>query len=542
MTITKITPLLEIKNLTLGFQFEKQQHVAVKNVNFFINHGETLALVGESGGGKSLTGLAIMQLLPPAARVDNDSKILFDQQDLLQLSEVAMQHVRGKRIAMIFQEPMTAFNPVLTIGQQIGEVIKKHFKLAKKERQQQILHWLDEVGIANPARVAASYPHQLSGGMRQRAMIALALAGQPDLLIADEPTTSLDVTLQAQILTLLKQLQKKFGMSLLFITHDLGIVGMMADSVAVIYQGEIVEQQTTTDFFHRPQSDYSRKLFAALPSWETRIKPLTQTPTTPPLLEANNVKIYFPIRKGIFKRTVDYVKAVDDIDLNLYTGRTLALIGESGSGKTTLAKGMLGLLKITAGNVTLDQQDLSKLSNKQWRRLRQQLQIVFQDPYAAMDPRMLVVDIIAEGMHAQKLITSSTQMHQRIDELLQLVGLSPASKWRYPHEFSGGQRQRICIARSLAVDPKIIICDEPTSALDVSAQMQILKLLQDLQQQLKLTYLLITHNFAVVNYLADEVAVMHHGKIVEYGPVANVLQSPQHQYTQKLLASVPTLK
>jgi peptide/nickel transport system ATP-binding protein len=531
--------LLEIKNLSVGFHTGKDISWAVKDVNLSIQRGKTLALVGESGGGKTITALAITQLLPQSARVTQQSQILLDQKDLLNLSEKEMQQIRGRRIGMIFQEAMVALNPVLTIGQQMEEVLKSHFRETKAERKQRILTLLSDVGLKKTHLVARSYPHQLSGGMRQRAMIAIALAGEPDLLIADEPTTALDVTIQAQVLKLLKKLQQKMQMSLLFITHDLGVVAEIADQVAVIYHGKIVETANKAQFFSAPQSTYSQQLFAAIPSWQKREHP----PKIPsekdkPLLKVQDLRIYFPIHKGIFKRVVGYVKSVDGISFSLYPGNTLALIGESGSGKTTAGKGIIRLLKPTSGEVYFEQKNLLKLPNSELHQVRSKLQIVFQDPFSSMNPRMLINDIIEEGMIAQNIGTHQ-QRQARVDELIKLVGLAPESKWRYPHEFSGGQRQRICIARSLAVNPALIICDEPTSSLDVSVQMQILQLLQRLQQQLKLSYLLITHNFSVVAYLADEVAVMYQGKIVEYGPVEQILHHPTHEYTKKLLASVP---
>lgn len=534
-------PFLTINNLSIGFQTEHDFELAVKHTNLTINRGETLALVGESGGGKSLTGLAILQLLPPAARVSDASHIMLEQQDLLQLSELQMRRIRGRRIGMIFQEAMAALNPVLTIGHQIHEVLRCHFKLTRQQRKQRVAQLLHDVGIENPEHFVRNYPHQLSGGMRQRAMIAIALAAEPDLLIADEPTTALDVTIQAQVLTLLQQLQQKFGMSMLFITHDLGVVAKIADQVAVIYRGEIVEQAKKADFFAKPQHPYSQQLFAALPNWQQREQLLTPITAAKPILVAEKLKIYFPIRKGIFKRTVGYIKAVDDINFSIATGTTLALVGESGSGKTTTARGILRLIDPTAGKVIFEDIDLAKISTTALHKIRKDLQIVFQDPYSSMNPRMQIKDIIAEGMLAQNMDKHEVTRQQRIDELLRLVGLAPENKFRYPHEFSGGQRQRICIARSLALNPKLIVCDEPTSSLDVSAQMQILKLLRKLQCELKLSYLLITHNFAVVAYMADEVAVMYHGKIVEQGKVEQVLNNPQHPYTQKLLASIPVV-
>lgn len=532
--------ILQIKDLSISWQTEHGIKPSIKNISFDVPRGKTVALVGESGGGKTITSLAILQLLSAAARVSTKSEILLDGKNLLDFTELQMQKIRGRRIAMIFQEAMTALNPVFTIGHQIDEVLRKHFKLTRKSRQQTIIDLLQEVGLKNPQHIMKSYAHQLSGGMRQRAMIAMALAGKPDLLIADEPTTALDVTIQAQVLELLKKLQQKHNMSIIFITHDLGVVKQIADEVVVLYQGEIAEKANAKDFFAHPQSDYSKKLFAAIPGWDKRTQlPQAVSPNEKPLLQVDDLKIYFPIRKGILQRTVGYIKAVDDVSFNLYSGRTLALVGESGSGKTTAGKGIMRLLPITDGKVKLHQRNLASLKGSALRLLREQMQMVFQDPYASLNPRMIVRDIIAEGMAAQKIPVDEQQ--KRINELLPLVNLPIETQWRYPHEFSGGQRQRICIARSLAVNPQVIVCDEPTSSLDVSVQMQILKLLQDIQKKLGLAYLFITHNFSVVAYLADDVAVMHEGKIVEYGSVEEVLQRPQHEYTKKLLAAVPTV-
>lgn len=528
------TSLLNVQDLSLCVHFNDQEIPILKKLNFSLNQGETLALVGESGSGKSMTALAIMQLLPPAAFIDPTSNIWLEQQNLLGLSEIQMRHIRGRKIALIFQEAITALNPVLTIGEQIIEVIILHFDLSKKEIYEKALQLLVEVGIPNPEYYYNAYPHQLSGGLKQRAMIAIALSGEPDLLIADEPTTALDVTLQAQIIELLKTLQRKRNMGLVFITHDLGLVYEIADKVVVLYQGEVVESASSADFFNAPQHPYSRKLFSSLPGWLAPVEHDTQNHYQD-LLQVSKLKVYYPIKKGIFKRTVGYIKAVDDINLSLKMNKTLALVGESGSGKTTTGMAILRLTKITQGEIIFEGKNLAHLHGAELRHIRSDLQVVFQDPYGSMNPRMLIGDIILEGMR----IYSDKERDQRIDQLLTQVGLDPKIKNRYPHEFSGGQRQRICIARALAVEPKLLICDEPTSALDVSAQMQVLQLLLQLQKQMGLSYLLITHNIAVVAYMADEVAVMQGGKIVEIGPVSEVLSQPKHPYTQKLLKAVP---
>ncbi len=529
--------LLNIINLSLNVHFNQQEIVLVKNINFLLNKGETLALVGESGSGKSLTALAIMQLLPSSIYILPTSTILLENKDLLTYSELQMRKIRGRKIAIIFQEALTAMNPVLTIGKQIVEVLDFHFKLSNKEKYSQAIERLVEVGIPNPQYYFHAYPHQLSGGLRQRAMIAIALAGEPDLLIADEPTTALDVTLQAQILDLLKKLQERRGMGLVFITHDLGVVYQIAEHVVVLYKGEVVESAPSKQFFKSPKHPYSHQLFASLPHEYSRQR--TGSLSDKKILQVEKLKVYYPIRKGLFKRTVGYIKAVDDVSLTIKKGQTLALVGESGSGKTTMGMAILRLTAVTSGNVFFEGIDLAHLNRQQLKNRRKDFQVVFQDPYASLNPRMLVGDIIAEGMHIQKL--SRQQRDEKIDVLLQYVGMSPTAKSRYPHEFSGGQRQRICIARALAVEPTFLICDEPTSALDVSAQLQVLKLLVKLQNDLGLSYLLITHNIAVVAYMADEVAVMYRGKIIERGQVSTVLNNPEHEYTKKLLAAVPKI-
>jgi peptide/nickel transport system ATP-binding protein len=529
--------LLQVNDLTVEISSHQQSLTILKRINFSVCKGETLALVGESGSGKSFTALAIMQLLPSPANILTSSSILLEGADLLTFSEIKMRSIRGKKIALIFQEAITALNPVMTVGHQLLEVIKNHFKLSHQEAYQRALALLEEVGIPTPRYYYKVYPHQLSGGLKQRAMIAIALAGEPDLLIADEPTTALDVTLQAQIISLLRKIQQKRGMGLIFITHDLGIVYEIADQVVVLYKGEVAESASATHFFKNPRDAYSRKLFASIPGW---LSPLPKTTVNNPaiLLEVKGLKVYYPIKKGIFKRTVDYVKAVDDVGFELPAGSTLALVGESGSGKTTTGMAILKLLHVTSGKIYFEGRDIVDLKGGELLKFRKDLQVVFQDPYGSMNPRMLVGEIIAEGLYSQGL---TQNINHQIDELLHRVGLNPKSKQRYPHEFSGGQRQRICIARALAVQPKLLICDEPTSALDVSAQMQILQLLYKLQQDMGLSYLLITHNIAVVEYMADQVAVMHDGRIVEYGTTQEVLHHPQHLYTKKLLDAVPKI-
>jgi peptide/nickel transport system ATP-binding protein len=604
------TPLLQVDNLRTWFTAGKRTVRAVDAVSLHIERGETLALLGESGCGKSITALSILRLLPPAGRIVTGSVRLHGE-DLLALPEVAMRRVRGAKIAMIFQEPMTSLNLVLTVGRQIGEPLVQHKGLRGDALRRRVLELLDSVGIPDPTRAHDAYPHQLSGGMKQRVMIAVALACEPELLIADEPTTALDVTIQAQVLELLRDLQRKNGMAMLFITHDLGVVSDIAHRVAVMYAGEIVETAPRDDFFHAPRHPYSQKLFESLPGMARRGEPLAvikgmvprldqpllgcrfaarcdfawercrseapawlaegeqgvrchlveegregaaQTGAAPSeavtgetaphadLLQVRDLKVHFPIRKGLFQRTVGFVKAVDGVSLDIRAGRTLALVGESGCGKTTVGKGILQLIPTSGGSVKFDDTELVGMAPDQLRALRGQFQIVFQDPFSSLDPRMVVADILEEGMTALGVGTSELERQNEVDRLLAAVGLSTDAKYRYPHEFSGGQRQRVAIARALAVNPRLIVCDEPTSALDVSVQAQILNLLKDLQDRLGLAYLFITHNISVVEFLAQEVAVMYLGRIVETGPVENVLRAPKHPYTQALLSAVPTIE
>jgi ABC-type microcin C transport system duplicated ATPase subunit YejF len=491
-------------------------------------------------------------LLPEAARISSGS-VHFGKQDLLTLPEREMRDIRGSGISMIFQEPMTSLNPVVKVGKQIAEVLIRHKGMSKAQARQRALDLLDAVKIKKPAHTIDTYAHELSGGMKQRVMIAIALACEPKLLIADEPTTALDVTIQATVLDLINELRQKFNMAILFITHDLAVVKQVSDHVAVMRQGKIVEESSNEVFFSNPIHDYSWELFAALPAMEKRGKPLlaangdtseeivNHQVSEQDTLRVSDLKVHFPIKKGIFKRTIGHVKAVDGVSIDIPPGKTVALVGESGSGKTTVGKGILRLVQPTSGEVTYLGLPIHEIGKQQLLEQRTNLQIVFQDPFSSMNPRMLVGDIIEEGMKALKVLGNSEARKARVLELLDQVGLSKDAHLRYPHEFSGGQRQRICIARALAVNPKIIICDEPTSALDVSVQAQILDLLNDLQHRLGISYLFITHNMSVVAYFADRVAVMYQGKIVEQGEVEQVLTNPQHEYTKKLLAAVPKL-
>jgi len=526
-------PLLSVQSLSITLANQAEPKPLVEGVCFTIERGKTLALVGESGSGKSMTAMGIIRLLPPGINLDPSSEIVLDGKNLQSYSELDMRRVRGHRMAMIFQEALTALNPVLTIDEQIDEILRCHFRLSSAKRKQKILSLLDEVGIADPKYTAQCYPFQLSGGMQQRAMIAMALAGEPELLIADEPTTALDVTLQAQILTLLKKLQRTREMSILFITHDLGIVSEIADEVAVMYQGKIIESGLTKNILKEPQHAFSKKLLSSVPD----LKAKQPQKTSEAIFTVRDLKVHFPIQKGLFKRVVGYIKAVDGIELTLYKGQTLALVGESGSGKTTAAKAMLQLEQPTAGSIQYHGLELEKLNVTEMLNIRQDLQMVFQNPYAALNPRMSVGASIAEGLSH----LSRNEQKEKTAELLTLVGLLPEHAERYPHAFSGGQRQRICIARSLAPNPQLLICDEPTSALDVSVQEQILELLLRLQKELQLTILLITHNLGIVAYLAHSVAVMYQGKIIEQGDTKQILTMPQHPYTQALIAAVPKI-
>ncbi len=537
--------LIEVKNLTTEFGSGDKAVKVVDNVNFTINKGETFVLLGESGSGKSITSMSMMRLLPAAARVTR-GEVLLNGKDLFKLPERQMRDIRGGGIGMIFQEPQTSLNPVLSAGQQIQETLLRHKSLPRKDVMKRSIELLDAVGIPEPDRRINDYPHQFSGGMKQRIMIAIALACEPELLIADEPTTALDVTIQAQVLDLLKQLQRDTGMAILFITHDLGVAAQMANHVAVMKQGVIVEQKSTRDLFDNPEHPYTHQLFDAIPSWEKRVAEQggvdTDKTDREQLLTVTDLKVHYPIRKGVFKRVVGHVKAVDGVSIDVHKGETVAIVGESGSGKTTMGKGILQLLQTTDGAVQFNDTDLCQLDADALRKKRSDIQIVFQDPYSSMNPRMMIRDILQEGMLAQGVGENRADRDRLTAELLEQVGLLAEHQYRYPHEFSGGQRQRICIARALALKPKLIICDEPTSALDVSVQAQILALLKELQQEYQISYLFITHNISVVEYIAHYVAVMYKGKLVEQGKVDQVLLNPQNEYTQKLLSAVPRVE
>ena len=598
-------PLLAVRNLVTELLSAGGRIRPVDGISFEIVRGEAYALLGESGCGKSITALSLMRLLPDGGRIVSGSVQLEDE-DILKLPERDMRRIRGGKMAMIFQEPMLALNSVLKVGMQIGEALAIHQGLRGKPAQAAARALLESVGVPDAARRLETYPFELSGGLRQRVMIAMALAGKPQLLIADEPTTALDVTIQAQVLDVLRALRVQQHMSMLLITHDLGVVAENADRVGVMYAGELVEEGTRDDFFRSPQHPYSRMLFASLPGaagqkgarlvsipgqvprlderltgcrfaprcpyafarcreespgWtlihaqrvrchlagqlpEMRVAevalPTASSHAAEPLLQVQDLKVHFPVRRGFFQRTVGHVRAVDGVSLEIRSGRTLALVGESGCGKTTVGKAILRLIAPTAGEVRLGDLSVSQDNPKSLRALRSQAQMIFQDPFSSLNPRMRVADILLEGMDALHVGTAADR-RQAIATLLQQVGLPADAGDRYPHEFSGGQRQRIAIARALAVSPQLVICDEPTSALDVSVQAQILNLLKDLQDTLGLAYLFITHNLAVVEYLAADIAVMYLGRIVEHGPAAQVLHQPRHPYTQALVSAVPSI-
>ena len=554
-----MSALLEVRNLKVRFATEGGWLHAVDGVDFQVERGENFTLLGESGSGKSVTALAVSRLLPRAADIAAGA-ILLNGVDLLALPERAMRKARGRRVAMIFQEPQTSLNPVLTVATQIGETLRQHQGLTGRARRDKTIELLEAVGIAEPERRMGDYPHQFSGGMKQRVMLAQALAGEPELLIADEPTTALDVTTQAQVLALLKQLQRDRGLTVLFITHDLAVASQVADQVAVMRGGRLLETAATGRFFSGPRHSWSKKLLASLPDPAQRRELKPGPASEQPLLRVADLQVRFPRRRGLFGRPAGYLRAVDGVSLELRQGQTVAVVGESGSGKTTLGKSVLQLVKPAGGAAWLEGDNLLALTPAQLRRRRADMQIVFQDPFSSMNPRMMLRDIIAEGLLVRWQAgrpgwdgpnaggrpgaapsAGAAEQGDDIDELLLRVGLEPGFKYRYPHELSGGQRQRVCIARALAVKPKLLVCDEPTSALDLTVQAQILDLLARLQDELGLAYLFITHNIGVVASFAHYVAVMRHGRLVEQGEVEAVLTRPEHEYTKALLAAAPTL-
>ncbi len=525
-------PLLSVRDLSVAFHQGGDTSLAVDRISFDIAKGEVVALVGESGSGKSVSANSILKLLPYPTASHPSGEILFKGKDLLKASERALREVRGNDITMIFQEPMTSLNPLHTIEKQIAEILALHQGITGQPARQRVLDLLNQVGIREPEKRLKAYPHELSGGQRQRVMIAMALANRPELLIADEPTTALDVTVQAQILELLRQLKAAHGMSLLFITHDLGIVRKFADRVCVMTKGRIVETGTVTEVFANPKHDYTRHLLAS----EPRGEPPLADPSKPVVMEGSDIRVWFPIKAGLMRRVVDHVKAVDGIDLSLRAGQTLGVVGESGSGKTTLGLALTRLIS-SQGRIAFVGKDIAVYSFSEMRPLRNQLQIVFQDPYGSLSPRMSVGDIIAEGLKVHERSLSAEERDQRVCWALEEVGLDPLTRWRYPHEFSGGQRQRIAIARAMVLKPRFVMLDEPTSALDMSVQAQVVDLLRDLQKKHDLAYLFISHDLKVVKALANDVIVMRFGKVVEQGPSSEIFRAPKDDYTKALMAA-----
>ena len=593
--------VLEIDRLCTHFHTEEGVVRAVDDISFRVDQGRTLGIVGESGSGKSVTSLSVMRLLASSARIESGS-ISFFGKDLIGLPEPEMRGVRGKQISMIFQEPMTSLNPVFTVGAQVMEALQLHQKLSKAEARERTIELFDEVGIPEPSTRVDSYPHQMSGGQKQRVMIAMALSCDPQLLIADEPTTALDVTIQAQILDILRRLRDSRGMSILFITHDLGVIAEIADDVLVMYRGKLVEYGSVVDIFAEPKHPYTKGLLACRPRLESKFRLLptvddfmeaeevngevqikekqlgaeqikqmethgrgqllhpknelvdmghpweeghhrpdaqTVEEGTAPLLEVNDLKVHFPIRRGVFSSVVGHVKAVDGISFKVYRGQTLGLVGESGCGKTTTGRAILRLVDATSGQVTYEGSDILAMTGQELRAMRGKMQIIFQDPYGSLNPRMTIQSTLIEPMAVQKLGANRSDRIDRAVDLLEEVGLSAEHLRRYPHEFSGGQRQRICIARALAVEPEFIVCDESVSALDVSVQAQVLNLLKSLQEKRGLTYIFISHDLSVVKFMADMMAVMNQGEIVEFGPSENIYAAPREDYTRKLIAATP---
>ena len=595
------TPVVEIKDLRTYFHTEDGTVKAVDDVSFTVYEGHTLGIVGESGSGKSVTSLSIMQLLAPTAKIET-GKIAFLGKSLVGLPEPEMRSIRGRDISMIFQEPMTSLNPVFTVGKQVMEALLLHQDMNKAEARQRTIELFDEVGIPDPAQRVDSYPHQMSGGQKQRVMIAMALSCNPKLLIADEPTTALDVTIQSQILDILRKLRDERGMAILFITHDLGVIAEIANDVLVMYQGKMVEYGTVLQIYENPKHPYTKGLLACRPkldtdyrrlptvddfmettgsgenlvlkekildaarmeelrttgrgrllhpkkelveighAWESTTLPKDTTAVaegTKPLLEVTDLHVHFPIRKGVFSRIADYVRAVDGISFKIYPGQTLGLVGESGCGKTTAGRAILQLIPPTSGQVLFDGVDLGEIDRRTLREMRRRMQIIFQDPYGSLNPRMTVEAALTEPMVIQKLFKNKKERRDRAAALLEEVDLIPDHLRRYPHEFSGGQRQRVCIARALAVEPEFIICDESVSALDVSVQAQVLNLLKDLQEKRGLTYIFISHDLSVVKFMSDMMAVMNDGKIVEFGPSESIYADPQMDYTKRLINATP---
>ena len=525
-------PLLSIRDLSVLFRQGKSETLAVDRVSFDIGRGETVALVGESGSGKSVTALSVLKLLPYPAAGHPSGQVRFKGEDLLDRDDADLRRVRGNDITMIFQEPMTSLNPLHTIERQIGEILTLHRGMSRSEAREQTLKRLGEVGIRDPEKRLGAYPHQLSGGQRQRVMIAMALANEPELLIADEPTTALDVTVQAQILNLLGELKKNDRMSMLFITHDLGIVRKISDRICVMTDGRIVETGSTAGIFDNPRHDYTKKLLAA----EPKGRPPVSDDGARPVMRGNDIRVWFPIKKGFFRNTVDHVKAVDGVDVTVRAGQTLGIVGESGSGKTTLGLALARMIS-SEGKIRFSERDIDEYSFSDMRPLRRELQIVFQDPFGSLSPRMSIAEIVEEGLKVHEPGLGADERDGRVVDALREVGLDPDTRFRYPHEFSGGQRQRIAIARAMALNPKFVMLDEPTSALDMSVQAQVVDLLRDLQKNHGLAYLFISHDLRVVRALANEVIVMRDGRVVEQGPAKRIFDDPRTDYTRALIAA-----
>ncbi|MBN9010146.1 MAG: ABC transporter ATP-binding protein [Rhizobiales bacterium] len=525
-------PLLSVRNLGVAFRQGGEVSTAVEGATFDIHKGETVALVGESGSGKSVTALSVMRLLPYPSAEHPTGEILFKGKDLLKASAKEIRAVRGNDISIVFQEPMTSLNPLHTVERQVAEVLKIHRGMGEHAARKRVLELFEQVGIRDAEQRLDAYPHQLSGGQRQRVMIAMALANEPDLLIADEPTTALDVTVQAQIIALLRELQKQTGMAMLFITHDLGIVRRIATRVCVMTKGHIVEQGDTEAIFTTPQHPYTRHLLAAEPKGAPPKSDLTR----PAVLEAKDLKVWFPIKRGFLRKVVGHVKAVDGIDITVREGQTLGVVGESGSGKTTLGLAILRLIS-SEGRIVFLGKDVQGKTRAEMRPLRSDMQIVFQDPYGSLSPRMSIADIVAEGLQIHAPSLSAAERDRKVAQALAEVGLDPATRHRYPHEFSGGQRQRIAVARAMVLEPRFVMLDEPTSALDMSVQAQVVDLLRELQQRRNLAYLFISHDLKVVRALANDIVVMRAGKVVEQGPAAEVFAAPRTDYTKALMAA-----
>jgi peptide/nickel transport system ATP-binding protein len=560
-------PLLSIENLSIDFITEGQTTAAIKNISLQVNRGEILALVGESGSGKSVTSLSILQLLPLPPAVYANGSIHFSENgketvDLLRTPLKVIQQIRGHRIAMIFQEPMTSLNPVMSCGKQVMEALLVHKNISNAEARQQTIQWFEKVRLPQPSVIFDRYPHQLSGGQKQRVMIAMAMCCQPSLLICDEPTTALDVTVQKTILELIKELQQQQNMGVIFITHDLGVVKEIADRVAIMYKGEMVEQNSSEIIFSQPQHPYTKALIACRPALHPKGERLPvvsdflqQKEIVQPqlsaveakqedkavLMEVKNLLVQFPSKTNLFGKPLHYFTAVNDVSFDIYKGETLGLVGESGCGKTTLGRTLLRLVEPASGKIIYDKKDITKLSKDQVKQLRREVQLVFQDPYSSLNPRLTIGAALSEPMKLAGIETDAKARRKKVAELLERVNLAPAMMNRYPHEFSGGQRQRIVIARALALSPDFLVCDESVSALDVSVQAQVLNLLNELKKDLSLTMLFISHDLSVVRYMSDRIMVMNKGKIVEEGPAEEVYHRPRNPYTRQLIDAVPSL-